>query len=90
MCDAQAVLNLVALELEAPAVDVAEVDAAVGHHAVDVERDELDRSGERGVDHRRYPIPDVDGPLHERHRADRAESCSARRSARCRGRDAFP
>ena len=50
--DAETVLDLVALELEPPAVDVAEVDAAVGHDAVDVERDELDGLRERRVDHR--------------------------------------
>ena len=35
--DAETVLDVVALELEPAAVDVAEVDATVGHHAVDVE-----------------------------------------------------
>src|SRR6185437_8551213 len=51
--DAESVLDLVSLDLEAPAVHVAEVDAAVGHHAVDVEGDELDLAGDRGIDHRR-------------------------------------
>src|SRR6185437_5785807 len=51
--DTESVLDLVALELEPAAVDVAEVDAAVSHHSVDVECDELDLAGERGIDHRR-------------------------------------
>jgi hypothetical protein len=50
--DAEAVLNVVALELDARAVDITEVDAAVGEHAVDVEADEADAARERGVERR--------------------------------------
>ena len=59
--DAQAVLDVVPLELDALAVDVAEVDAAVGHHAVDVERDEPDRRARAPDRSPRHPVPDVDG-----------------------------
>ena len=39
--------------LQTAAVDVAEIDAAVRHDAVDVERHQLDRSRELRIDHRR-------------------------------------
>jgi hypothetical protein len=45
--DTESVLNLVSLELEPSAVDVAQVDPAIGHHAIDVECDELDGSRQR-------------------------------------------
>src|SRR5262249_21769170 len=41
------------LELEPAAIDVTQVDTAIGHHPVDVERDKANRPGELGVDHRR-------------------------------------
>src|SRR5207237_7709383 len=50
--DAEAILNLIALKLEASAVDIAKVDAAIGHDAIDVEPDELDGSRKCRVDHR--------------------------------------
>src|ERR1051326_6128625 len=50
--DAESVLDLVAFELEALAIHIAEIDAAVGHDAVHIERDELDGSREGRVDHR--------------------------------------
>src|SRR5262249_34718743 len=51
--DAEPVLDLVALELEATPIDVAEIDPAVGHDAVDVEGDEANGLRKRRVDHRR-------------------------------------
>src|SRR4029079_13757464 len=50
--DTQTILDFVALELEPLSACVSEIDAAVGHHAIDVERDELDRFCERAIDHR--------------------------------------
>src|SRR6185437_5297760 len=52
--DAQPVLHVVALELHGRARHVAEVDAAVGEHPVDVEADELDAPRERGIDYWRH------------------------------------
>src|SRR6266702_2676330 len=52
--DAQAVLDVEALELHGVVADQAEVEAVVGEHAVDVEADELEAAGELGVEHRAY------------------------------------
>jgi hypothetical protein len=48
---ADAVLNVVALELEALVVNIAQVDAAVGQHAIDIEGNELDTAREGSVKH---------------------------------------
>src|SRR5205807_9545858 len=55
--DAQPVLDVEALELDGVVADHPQVHAVVGEHAVDVEADELEAAGERGVDHRR-PTPE--------------------------------
>src|SRR5664279_1022858 len=52
--DAESILNVVALELLRHPADIAEIDAAVSEHAVDIEADELDPFGERAVDHVRH------------------------------------
>src|SRR5438876_4553317 len=71
--DAQPVLDVETLELDGVVADHAQVHAVVGEHAVDVQADELEAAGERGLDHRRAraftslstdglppPLPDLD------------------------------
>ena len=49
--DAESILNVVPLELYVCAVCVADVQSAVGEHAIDVETDEADPLGELLVNH---------------------------------------
>ena len=63
--DAEAVLDVVALELHRLAAGVAEVDAAVGEHAIDVEADEADPLRERRGRSLAPRVPEVHRAEHQ-------------------------
>ena len=89
--DAEPVLDVVALKLQRLSVHGAEVDAAVGEHAVDVDGAQAGSSGESGIDQRREKGNETSTRSLQRDRqARQAESCSGRRLARERDRDASP
>src|SRR5436190_8937481 len=59
--DAEAVLDVEALELDRVVADHAHIEAVVREYAVDVESDELQAAGEGGVEHR---VPASNGATH--------------------------
>src|SRR5947208_13542688 len=88
--DAEAVLDVKALEFDRVIADHSEVDAVVGEHTVDVEADELEAAGEGGIKHGPSPALNATRPVRRARSppAGPAGSCSARRTGPDRDRGA--